>query len=441
MKKVERLYSFAAACVKASTELLYYSFIWIVIAFYSLEATTLIAWLLLLIIGYSSFQLLFRNKVIHNLKVAITIVLFSGATYLLLQFGLQAKLGWISSILLVVFTFFFFISGYRQYKFQFQHSFHITLMALSILGHVTVQIVKVVWLTELQTISMVLNIFGISAVLLTLFISNERMLVAQQQLLGKSTVLKQAIHLNRIILSFISIVIIAIILFRSWQETIEQYIKAFFNWLINLFNSQEKQVEEKPPVEALPQIDFGGESIKEPSILSKIFETIFMVLAYIALAIVIIGVMFLIVRLLINAFTNLLNFLKKRNGIQEDMQTSYIDEIETIEKASKKMNKRVKKTIRSNRNWNGMTKHEKCTHLYTLFILQLEKNGYQYLKQLTVKEQMEAILKQQQQALTTSQTAKLTTIYEQARYGFLNEEEIDVTNEELQLYYKLFTST
>src|SRR5690606_5061205 len=126
--------------------------------------TTLIAWLLLLIIGYSSFQFLFGNIVIHNLKVAITIVLFSGATYLLLQFGLQAKLGWISSILLVVFTFFFFISGYRQYKFQFQHSFHITLMALSILGHVTVQIVKVVWLTELQTISMVLNIFGISAV-------------------------------------------------------------------------------------------------------------------------------------------------------------------------------------------------------------------------------------------------------------------------------------
>jgi|GEM_PF-6867841 len=438
MIRSNRLFTFLISSYRAMIELIFFSFIWLTIAFYSLDVLASLIWITILIIGYSLYGVIFINKKTSYLKIVLYISAFI-LFVLLACTMLSDNITWINGLLIVAFSSLFLISGFRQFKLDFFHSFQVILMAICISGHLGLQMLKVVWLTELQSINTSLLVLGIVAIIICLFIVNERMLDSQTYLLGESSVHKQAVQLNRILISFISVITIVIILFRSWQEQIERFIKEVINRFLLLFGNNGEIVEEELEIEQnMFPVAYDDGEVTEKSQFFQFIERILAYLAYALIVVLVIIALFYLSRLLIHVASRLLQFLKKRVAIDENIEVNYIDEVEQLEKLKSKRNSALKvKTKAQNKAWTRMTKQEKCKYLYVMFIKQLEVEGYQYMKPLTVKEQVDYISSKHQLILNEVQTNKLVQIYEQAKYGHLNDLHIDINEQELELLYRL----
>lgn len=435
----QKMWNVINACSKGSIELAFYSFIWLPLAFYSLTLFGTICWLLLMLLSYSSFSFLLANKKATYFNVIGIALSNTVIISLLLFFQLQSHHHVVLYILLIILTFMFSISGYRQYGMQFKNSFSIPFMGISFSGHIVLQIIKTVWLKQMVEINFLLYLFGVLSLILIMFITNERMLADQQKLIGQSTAHKQALHMNRMLISIFSVIMVSIIIFRSWQEKIEAWIKQLLNWFIGLFNKEpgEKAIEEElEPISQ--QFPFGAGEEPTQSWLLQLLEKLLVIIAYIAFGIILIVLMYLIVKLIGTLVKKILTFLNKDASKLEDENLLYIDEIEEIEKAPKKRRRKRNISSRSKAHWKTMSILEKCQYLYVLFIRRAEQEGHQYIKHLTVNEQVNYVIDKFSINLSAEESIWLTRIYNEARYGQFSEASLPVSEEQIEKLYRKF---
>lgn len=433
----QRIGELLSTSFKGMIELVFFSFLWLPLAFYSLSWTSTICWLLLLLASYSCFTVLLSNKKTNNIYVALLAIINTVIISTILFFQLKTDGHILLYVAIIAFTLIFTISGYRQYAMQFKNSFTMPTMGILFLFHILLQLLKGVWLVDLIEINALLYAFGVASVILLMFINNERTLAEQQKLIGHSTAHKHALQMNRILISIFSAIIISILLFRSWQEKIEAWIRQLINWFIR--QGEGEPIEQVAEVEeGLPQFPFGEENESHSS-LFLLIEKLIMIIAYIAFGILLIIVTILIVKFIAKVFNQILAFLNKDANKLEDDEMLFIDEIEEIDTAAKKERRKFKLFSSSKVNWKAMSLNEKCQYLYVLFIRHAEQKGHHYINHLTANEQVNLVMENFELNVSESEARLLIQIYNEARYRQSSDAIKDISSAQLDHLFKKFT--
>lgn len=422
---------------QAIVELIFYAPIWLTIGIYSLSDSMLLLWVVLLIVTYwLPYQLLYNKSEVRNAYRISAVLLLGGAPLLILAALTSQDLplnAWIGCLLV---GFAFVTNSFRSLQLGWINSFSSTIMLIFLFLAVVLQVLKVTALHELASYNTLFYSLGILAVLLFLYIHNERMVTDQQMIDASSATIKRSVIMNRIYITIISLLVVGIMLFRDLQRLVERYvgewITALLAWLL-----RERAVEEPPPQEQpsgeMPQLgDLGPQG--EPSKFWAILELIVKWLAIAALIALAVVVVYYAVRKLMPLMKQMLAHLLRLKGLQGSTATGYTDEIEELvpEKLKEKKQKKVKPAAKL-KGWKGLSAAEKVRALYRSTVDLGRQKGKPIAPYYTAKETI-ALLKEEGENANNHAYERLLERYNDTRYGDIepNEQEIDRLKEQLE---------
>lgn len=421
---------------QALVELIFFAPLFVTIGVYLFPPVALIGWLSGLIIAYTLPQLLFKEgKQYKNYTRVAYIIVTSVVLIVLVYSTFLTTVSIVSIIAMIIATVFFIHSGIRSFMYSWRGSFTPTHMSIGIIAYIVLQILKVTLLTELTSFNGVFYGLGMCALILLLYITNERMLGEHQIVDATSRTFRMSLRINRVIITIISVILLAIALLRGLQQQIEEWImnliKRFFAWLTS-FDSSEVPEEMTTP----PPMEEMGEVIPpdEPSMWWIILEKIFKYLAITLLVLAALLILVYGIRMIVKGIKKLIARLFNPYKLASDSNDGYIDEVEQLEPVAKraKQAKRIKRgnIVLSVKNWSELSSYDKARGLYTHVVKEQIESGFQYDASNTAKQTIEAVAVQAQPQVDRKTTQRiqrnehnqedydqLLDVYNDARYG------------------------
>lgn len=421
---------------QAIVELIYLAPIYLTIGIYLLPMQSMIIWFLCLVIAYIIPQIIFQTEKPYKNYIRVGfIVVISAIIVAVLYPTFSSNKIIISAIICFVATMWFMHSGIRNVMYTWRASFTSTHMFILVIAYLVLQILKVLLLTELADYNGLFYGCGIIAIILLLFITNERSLSNHQTVDESSRTFRMALYINRAIIAVISIVLIGLVLFRTLQERIE-------NWFMNLIRqlltwlSSIKPEEVADPTEQVtpPPMTFGDEMVpKEPSVLWMYIELIAKYLVIIMLAAAAVVLLVYGSRKLKKLLARLFNPYM----LAKDEDNAFIDEVEELVPIAKRS--KPKKSIKRKEKkltldgWAQMSNRDKARGLYTYVVKEHIASGFSYKDSFTAKQTLEGIQLASSEKPNTSDNhvnsglsetssegtsyEQLIDVYDQARYG------------------------
>jgi len=372
-----------------------------------------------------------RSQIRNGYRVATDIVLGVAPLIIIAAAGsVQLSiLAWIGCSLVGIIV---VESSFRALLMRWTYSFSATMMIILLILAIVLQVLKVIALHELSAYNTLYYSLGIIAMLLYLFIHNERTIKDQQMIDESSAAIRRSVVMNRWYISILSLLVIGITSAREIQHMIERYIKQLFAAIL-AWLTQDREVEpqpvEEPPVQMQPIMDLGPE--KEPSKFWVLLESILKWLAIIAIIVIAIFLITYALRKLLPAIKKLMAHLLKLKSLQLNKETAYTDVIEDIKhERHKEKNQRKKSKLTSPmKRWDRLSAAEKIRALYSYAVDHGWRSGKPLAHYLTAKESID-VLKQDEEASSSQLYDRLLHSYQEARYGML--EKTDEEAEQLR---------
>lgn len=428
-----QLKRYAVPLWQGIVELIYFSPVWLTIGIYSLPHTLLLPWGLILLLSYCIPRVVAynRSQIRNGYRIATDIVLGVAPLIVIATAGsVQLSiLAWIGCSLVGIIV---VESSFRALLMRWTYSFTAIMMIILLILAIVLQVLKVIVLHELSAYNTLYYSLGIIAMLLYLFIHNERTIKDQQMIDESSAAIRRSVVMNRWYISILSLIVIGITSAREIQHIIERYIKQLFAAIL-AWLTQDREVEpqpvEEPPVQMQPIMDLGPE--KEPSKFWLLLESIVKWLAIIAITAIAIFLITYALRKLLPAIRKLMAHLLKLKSLQSSKEIGYTDVIEDIkhERHKEKSLRKKSKLTSPMKRWDRLSAAEKVRALYSYAVEHGLRRGKPLAHYLTAKESI-AVLKQDEEASTSQWYDRLLHSYEEARYGML--EQTDEEAEQLR---------
>jgi|GEM_PF-1670823 len=419
--------------VQAVIELIFLAPIYVTIGLYLFSPVAMIGWLIGLVIAYTLPQLLMKEgKQYKNYTRVAFIIINSVILLTFLYSSFPSHLQVVSIIVWLIATVFFIHSGLRNFMYSWRGSFTPTHMTLGIMAYIVLQILKVTLLTEITHHNNLIYGLGMGALILFLYITNERTLGEHQIVDETSRTFRMSLRINRVIITIISVILLAIALLRGIQKQIEEwimnFIRAIFAWLSS-FESSKVAEEVTPP----PPMEEMGEQIPtdEPSMLWMILEKIF---KYVAITIIVLGALFIIVygtKMIVKGIKKLIARLFNPYRLASDLHDGYIDEVEELEPVAKRVKqakRKLKYSHMNNQSWSKLSNEDKARELYKHVVKEQIESGFHYQASQTAKETIEEVQAQPHSERKSAKSIhrndynkadydQLIDMYNDARYG------------------------
>ncbi|MCR8656795.1 hypothetical protein [Paenibacillus endoradicis] len=383
--------------VQALTELIFLAPLYVTIGIYLFSPVAMLGWFIGLVIAYTLPQLMLKEgKQYKNYTRVGFIIINSVILLAFLYSSFPSQLRVFSIIVWFIATVFFIHSGIRNFMYSWRGSFTPTIMTLGIIAYIVLQILKVTLLTEIAHHNGLFYGLGMGALILFLYITNERTLGEHQIVDETSRTFRMSLRINRVIITIISVVLLLIALLRGIQQQIEDWImnliRQFFAWLSS-FESSEVAEKVTPP----PPMEGMGEAIPtdDPSTWWIILEKIF---KYIAITLLVLAAVFIIVygtMMIVKGVKKLIARLFNPYKLASDLHDGYIDEVEDLQPVAKraKQLKRVKLKYSpmNTQSWSKLSNEDKARGLYKHVVKEQIDSGFHYQSSHTAKETIEEV--------------------------------------------------
>jgi cell division protein FtsL len=410
--------------LQGSIETLFYLPILFIAAFYASTSSFTVAWLLTLPIVYALGALWIRkvkvNRRIYRLLIAI--LLGAGQTILLLAvlIAFNAELPGIAVLILGLLGAFISTNGMRAATKGWYVAFPNTLMFVSVILYVILTIVAHLR-EQLEPYFTFLTICGIVALVLLLYIINERLLTYETHSGGaiQSTTTKVFKRQNRFMLSIVAVLLLIAGLFRQLQSSIEAFFHAVMNRIMDWMNRSEEPVQE-PPADTPPP----EQSILPPVEANHPPQWLIWLehlAKYIGITLLIIGIavlLFFVGRKLYQLLNKALGRIWERASESKESAEGYTDEVESLVSQSKWSDRFHKPGKKKEARWEELrTTGDKVRYLYRWFVAGATGKGYSFKPHFTVKETASDILAWRNKPQTNADVEQLTRLYDEVRYG------------------------
>ncbi|WP_336772055.1 DUF4129 domain-containing protein [Paenibacillus sp. MMO-58] len=406
-----------------SIETLFALPIWFIALFYSSTDAFMALWLLTVPFIYMAGAVwigkLKNNRRIYRLLFGILLgALHSGVIYAVLM-AFQSDLPGATAILPVLLGAFTAVRGMGTSAKGWYVAFPNTLMFIGIILYTILTIVAHLQ-EKLQPYFTFLTFCGIVALILMLYIVNERLLSYETQSGGaiQSSTTKVFKRQNRFMLTIVAVLLLIAGLFRQLQSSIESFFHAVMNKILGWMDGSAEPVEEppsdtQPPPSGLPPV----EAHNPPAWL----ERLELVAKYIGIVLLIIGVavlLFFIGRKLYRLLNKVLGRIWERAADSKEGAVGYTDEVESLVDRSKWSVRLGKSSRKKEARWEELsTAGEKIRYLYRRYVTAAVGRGYDYKPHYTVRETTSDIGAWSSKSATQADTDTLARLYDEVRYG------------------------
>ncbi|WP_201003272.1 DUF4129 domain-containing protein [Paenibacillus glycanilyticus] len=409
--------------LQGSIETLFALPIWFVALFYTSTDAFTALWLLtvpfIYMAGASWIGKLKNNRRIYRMLLGILLgVLHAGVIYAVLM-AFQADLPGAAAILPVLLGAFTAVRGMGASTKSWQVIFPNNLMFVSIILYTILTIVAHLQ-EKLQPYFTFLTFCGIVALILMLYIVNERLLSYETQSGGaiQSSTTKVFKRQNRFMLTIVAVLLLIAGLFRQLQSSIESFFHAVMNKILGWMDGSGEPIEEppsdtQPPPSGLPP----AEAHDPPAWL----ERLELVAKYIGIALLIIGVavlLFFIGRKLYRLLSKVLGRIWERAADSREGAVGYTDEVESLVDRTKWSVRLGKSNRKKEARWEELsTAGERIRYLYRRYVAAAVGRGYDYKPHYTVRETTSDIGAWSSKSVSQADADKLASLYDEVRYG------------------------
>ncbi|NIK68002.1 DUF4129 domain-containing protein [Paenibacillus sp. BK720] len=406
-----------------SIETLFALPIWFIALFYTSTDAFTAVWLLTVPFIYMTGAVWIRklknNRRIYRLLLGILLgALHAGLIYAVLM-AVQADLPGAAVALPILLGAFTAVRGMGAGTKGWYASFPNTFMFVSVILYTILTIVAHLQ-EQLQPYFTFLTICGIVALVLMLYIVNERLLSYETQSGGaiQSSTTRTFKRQNRFMLTIVAVLLLLAGLFRQLQSSIESFFHAVMNKILGWMDGSGKPIEEQPsdtqpPPSGLPPV----EAHNPPAWL----ERLELVAKYIGIALLIIGVavlLFFIGRKLYGLLNKMLGRIWERAADSKDAAVGYTDEVESLVDRTKWSVRLGKSSRKKEARWEELsTTGEKIRYLYRRYVAAAVGRGYDYKPHYTVRETASDITAWSSKSVSQADADSLARLYDEARYG------------------------
>lgn len=420
--------------LQAVAELIFFAPLFVTIGIYSFPPVVMIGWFIGLIVAYTLPQLLLKEGKQYKNYTRVAFILINCIILIgLLYSSFPSYLKVVSMIVCIIATAFFIHSGIRNFMYSWRGSFTSTHMTIGLIAYIALQILKVLLLTEIAQYNGLFYGCGMIALIIFLYIINERMLGEHQIVDETSRTFRMSVRINRVIITIIAVVLLAIALLRGIQQQIEAWIMKLINQLIAWFSSDKvaevaEDIAPPPP----PVVDGGDLPPGEPSLFWTYLELIIKYLAMIAIAIAVIFIIGYGARAIFKGIKKLIARLFNPYMLGAEHDDGYIDEVEELQPIAKRAKQAKRLKLKNSRldarRWSTLSNQDKARDLYTHVVKVNIAAGYHYQASHTAKQTIEEVQVQPQvqSKLVVQETRndgqnndydQLLDVYNAARYG------------------------
>lgn len=399
--------------------------VWFLALFFTSTKTYLYLWLLTLPLVYAAGALL-NSRLKNNrrlYRILIGTVLGAVHTFILLALvtAFQAELPGALVAVPALLAAFMATRGMSAWTKGWNQSFPNMVMVVSILVYVVLTIVAHLQ-EKLLPYFTFLTICGIIALVLMLYVVNERLLTSETQSGGaiQSSTTKVFKRQNRFLLTIVAVLLLIAGLFRQLQSSIEAFFHAVVNKIMSWMNrpgepAPETPSEPEPPLQnGLPPV----EANEPPAWLVWLEQAA----KFIGIALLVLGIailLFIIGRKLYKLLGKVMARIWERAESGKESADGYTDEVESLVDRAKwsarlgRSNKKQKEA-----RWEELsTTGEKIRFLYRKHVLAAIGRGYGYKPYYTARETASDIAAWQNRTQATTDADTLTRLYDEVRYG------------------------
>lgn len=398
--------------------------VWFLVLFFTSTKTFMILWLVTLPFVYMTGAML-NSRVKNNrrlYRILIGIMLGAVHTILLLAviLAVQAEQPGVTVVIPALLAAFTATRGMSAWAKGWTTSFPNMAMVISILLYVVLTIAAHLQ-DKLQPYFNFLTICGIIALVLMLYVVNERLLTSETQSGGaiQSSTTKVFKRQNRFMLTVVAVLLLIAGLFRQLQSSIESFLHAVINRIMEWMNGSGEPIEETPAQQVPPQNGLPPvEAHDPPDWLLRLEQ----VAKFIGIALLVLGVavlLFIIGRKLYQLISKVLGRIWERAADSKESAAGYTDEVESLvdrTRWSARLGKSKKKQKEA--RWEELSSvGEKIRYLYRRYVAAAIGKGYGYKPHYTVKETTSDIVAWQNKPDSHTDAAVLARLYDEVRYG------------------------
>ncbi|MGO4106075.1 DUF4129 domain-containing protein [Paenibacillus sp. YAF4_2] len=409
--------------LQGSMETLFYLPILFIAAFYASTSSFMVSWLLTLPIVYTLGALWIRKLKVNRriYRILIATLLGAGQTILLLAvlIAFNAELPGITVLILGLLGAFISTNGMRAATKGWYAAFPNTLMFVSVILYVILTIAAHLR-EQFEPYFIFLTICGIAALVLLLYIINERLLTYETHSGGaiQSATTKVFKRQNRFMLSIVAVLLLIAGLFRQLQSSIEAFFHAVMNRIMGWMNRSKDPVQEQPADTPPEQSGLPPVEANHPPHWLVWLEHL---AKYIGITLLIIGIvvlLYFIGRKLYQLLNKALGRIWERASDRKDSAEGYTDEVESLVSQSKWSDRFLKPGKKKEARWEELrTTGDKVRYLYRWFVAGATGKGYSFKPHFTVKETGSDILAWRNKPQTNADVEQLTRLYDEVRYG------------------------
>ncbi|SFF10538.1 protein of unknown function [Paenibacillus catalpae] len=399
--------------------------VWFLALFFTSTKAFMFLWLVTLPIVYMTGAML-NSKVKNNrrlYRMLIGILLGAVHTFILLAMllALQAEQPGVTVIVPALLAAFTATRGMSTWTKGWTASFPNMAMLVSILFYVVLTIAAHLQ-DKLQPYFNFLTICGIIALIIMLYVVNERLLTSETQSGGaiQSSTTKVFKRQNRFMLTIVAVLLLIAGLFRQLQSTIEAFFDSVINRIMEWMNGSGEAAQETPSQPALPEQ--SGLPPVEANNPPEWLERLEQVAKFIGIALLVLGIavlLFIIGRKLYQLINKLLGRIWERAADSKESAEGYTDEVESLVDRAKwstrfgRSNKKQKEA-----RWEELSSAgEKIRYLYRRYVTAAIGRGYGYKPHFTPKETTSDIVAWHNKSGAKADADILARLYDEVRYG------------------------
>ncbi|GLX68079.1 DUF4129 domain-containing protein [Paenibacillus glycanilyticus] len=407
-----------------SVETLFALPIWFVALFFATTDAYMVTWLLTVPLIYLAGAL-WITKITTNRRIyRFLLGMLLGAVHTVALYGVlaafQADLPGVLIVVPFLLSAFTATRGMGAASRSWYISFPNTVMFAGVLLYVVLTIVAHLQ-DKLQPYFTFLTICGVAAIILMLYLVNERLLSYETQSGGaiQSATTKVFKRQNRFMLTIVAVLLLIAGLFRQLEHSINSFFHAVIDKIMEWMKGSGDRVEETPTDPMPPQSGLPPVEHHDPPAWLQRLE---LVAKDIGIAILIIGIavlLFFIGRKLYKLISKALGRFWERAESGKENADGYTDEVESLADKGKWSN-RLRKTgkKRKEAKWEELsTAGERMRYVYRKYVAAAIGKGYEHKPHYTAKETTTDILTWNKKAMSPEETAALARLYDEARYG------------------------
>lgn len=399
--------------------------IWFLALFFTTNQAFLYLWLLTVPLVYATGGMLIsrvkKNRRLYRMLIGAAL----GAVHTLILLALlsasQAELPGVLAVIPVLLAAFMATRGMSAWTKGWNQSFPNMVMVVSILFYVILTIAAHLQ-EKLQPYFSFLTICGILALVLLLYVVNERLLTSETQSGGaiQSSTTKVFKRQNRFMLTVVAVLLLIAGLFRQLQSSIESLFHTIVNKFLEWMNGSGEPTPDTPaepqppPPNGLPPVEAND----PPTWLVWLeYAAKFIGIALLVLGITVL--LFIIGRKLYKLISKMMARFWERAESGKDGADGYTDEVESLVDRGKwsvrlgRSNKKQKEA-----KWEELsTAGEKLRYLYRKYVSAAIGRGYGYKPYYTARETASDIEVWQNRSQAATDVDMLTRLYDEVRYG------------------------